>query len=333
MAHRDIIVVGASAGGIPALESLVAGLPATLPAAVLVVLHLSPHIPSYLDAILARAGALSVTPAIDGEPIVPGRVYVALTDRHLMLEEGRLRVTHGPKENRVRPAIDVLFRSAAYAFGPRVIGVVLSGLLDDGTAGAWAIKDRGGVVLVQSPEEAKHASMPESVLRHVDVDYTLPVAHMPRVIAQLINKPIIDIGDAVIADTPRIENRVTLEARVRPGEIMQLGSISPNTCPECKGVLTKIEEGPITRYRCHTGHAYSLQTLMADVNEEVEMALWSAVRVANERMLLLGEMEKMARARGDEATAQQCAEQVQTTKSHLKHIQEAALDHKMFDHL
>src|SRR4051812_43466039 len=138
MAHRDIIVIGASAGGVPALQQLLAGLPATLPAAVLIVLHIPAHTPSQLHTILARAGTLPVTPATDAEPLVPGHVYVAPTDRHLLVDADHLRVTRGPKENRVRPAVDVLFHSAAYTFGPRVIGIVLSGMLDDGTAGSWA---------------------------------------------------------------------------------------------------------------------------------------------------------------------------------------------------
>src|SRR5215212_7061388 len=211
MAHCDIVVVGASAGGVQALQTLIAGLPANFPAAVLVVLHIPAHTPSHLHTILARAATIPVTPAEDGEAIVPGHVYVAATDRHLLVEADRLRVTRGPKENRVRPAVDVLFRSAAYAFGPRVIGIVLSGMLDDGTAGSWAIKDRGGMVLVQSPQDAEHAAMPESTIQHVAVDHTLPVAEMPAFLAQLMREPI-STGDAAAPNEALgIETRIALE--------------------------------------------------------------------------------------------------------------------------
>jgi two-component system chemotaxis response regulator CheB len=218
MAHRDIVVVGASAGSVAALQALVAGLPATFPAALLVVLHIPAHTPSQLHFILARAGTLPVTPAEDGEPIVPGHAYVAPADRHLLLEPERLRVTRGPKENRMRPAVDVLFRSAAYTFGPRVIGIVLSGMLDDGTAGLWAIKDRGGMVLVQSPEDAEHDAMPQSALQHVAVDHSLPVAGMPALLTTLTCEPIAAVADAAPAEVLQIETRIALEGNALRGD-------------------------------------------------------------------------------------------------------------------
>jgi two-component system, chemotaxis family, protein-glutamate methylesterase/glutaminase len=333
MADCAIVVVGASAGGVQALQTLIAGLPADFPAAVLVVLHIPAHTPSHLHTILARDASIPVRPAEDGEPIVPGHVYVAPTDRHLLVEANRLRVTRGPKENRVRPAVDVLFRSAAYVFGPRVIGIVLSGMLDDGTAGAWAIKDRGGSVLVQSPEDAEHAPMPESAIQHVAVDRTLPVAAMPAFLAQLVREPIAT-GDAAAPNQAlQIETRIALEGNALREGIMELGPISPNTCPECHGVLVKIKQGSIVRYRCHTGHSFSLQTLLADVNTEIETTLWAALRAAEERILLLQEIEELARASADEATAQQCAEQARGTAHHVDRIREAVLDHRMFGHV
>jgi two-component system chemotaxis response regulator CheB len=259
-------------------------------------------------------------------------VYVAPADRHLLIETGRLRVTRGPKENRVRPAVDALFRSAAYAFGPRVIGIVLSGMLDDGTAGLWAIKDRGGMVLVQSPEDAEHDSMPQSALQHVAVNHTLPVAGMPALVTTLIREPIASGSDAAPPEALRIETRIPLEGNALREGIMELGAISPNTCPECHGVLVKIKQGPIVRYRCHTGHSYSLQTLLADVNAEIETTLWGALRAAEERILLLREMEEIARASDDAAVAAECAEQAQGTERHVEHIREAVLDHAMFGH-
>src|SRR5215831_10539902 len=164
-AHRDIIVIGASTGGLEAFKQIVRALPQDLAAAVFIVWHISPEAPSILPGILTRAGKLPAHHGVDGEPIRHGRIYIAPPDYHLMLEATHLRLTHSPKENRFRPAVDPLFRSAAYAFGPRVIGVVLSGALDDGTAGLWAVKDRGGLAVVQDPQDACIASMPQSALR------------------------------------------------------------------------------------------------------------------------------------------------------------------------
>jgi two-component system, chemotaxis family, protein-glutamate methylesterase/glutaminase len=330
MVHRDIVVVGASAGGVEALQALVAGLPATFPATVFVVLHIPAHTPSQLHTILARVATLPVTPAEDGQAIVPGRVYVARTDRHLLLEADRLRVTRGPKENRVRPAVDVLFRSAAYTFGPRVIGIVLSGMLDDGTAGLWAIKDQGGIALVQSPQEAQHASMPESALQHVEIDATLSVASMPAALVELTREPVNVPEPAVPYQALEIETRIALEGNALQGGIMQLGPVSPNTCPECHGVLVRIQEGAIVRYRCHTGHAFSLQTLLAEVNEEIDATLWGAVRAIEERILLLREMEQLARKQQDRATAQQCTELAEATGQQVQRIRELVLNHTLF---
>src|SRR3954468_11072475 len=178
MVTKDIVVVGASAGGMQALERLVAGLPADLPAALFVVWHLSPGVRSVLPMVLSKAGPLPAAHPSDGDQIRPGRIYVGPNDHHMLLERGYIRVTKGPKENRFRPAIDPLFRSAAYVYSTRVIGVVLSGALDDGTAGLWAIKLRGGTAVVQDPTDAMHRSMPLNALDNVQVDYTVPVAQM-----------------------------------------------------------------------------------------------------------------------------------------------------------
>jgi two-component system, chemotaxis family, protein-glutamate methylesterase/glutaminase len=330
MADHVLVVVGASAGGVEALQTLVAGLPARFPAAVLVVLHIPPEPPSQLHTILARAGSLPVALAEDGAAIIAGQIYVAPADRHLLVEGERLRVTRGPKENRMRPAVDVLFRSAAYSVGPQAIGVVLSGLLDDGTAGLWAIKDRGGVALVQAPQDALFASMPESALRHVAVDYTLAAADMPAVLAQLAYERGAARAETRPPEAMAIELAVGLEGNALQRGVMQLGPISPNTCPECHGVLVRIQEGPIVRYRCHTGHAFSLQTLLAEVNEEIDATLWNAIRAIEERILLLQEMEQVARERQELGTAEQCAAQAQATQRHVQQIRELVLSHTLF---
>ena len=189
MPGHDIIVIGASAGGVEALKVLVAGFPHDLQATIFVVLHLSATGPSILAEILTGAGLLPAPQVVKGEIIAPGHIYVAPPDHHLLVEQGHVRVTRGPKENRFRPAVDVLFRSAAYAYGPRVIGVILTGALDDGTAGLWAVKDRGGLAVVQDPQEALHSSMPQSALRHVSVDACLPLAEIVPMLVQLVGEP------------------------------------------------------------------------------------------------------------------------------------------------
>ena len=196
MVKRDIIVIGASAGGLQALSALLGKLPKDLQASVFVVWHISPNHRSILPAVLNRAGKLPATHAVDGEPIRPGRIYVAPPAYHLVLEVDRVRLTKGPKENRSRPAVDTLFRSAAYAFGPRVIGVVLTGALDDGTAGLWSIKDRGGIAIVQDPQEAENPSMPESAKQHVEVDYCIPIAQIAETLIHLTGVPVAETEDS-----------------------------------------------------------------------------------------------------------------------------------------
>lgn len=314
MAQRDIVVVGASAGGVDALLRLVRGFPQSLGACVFVVLHMPSDATSKLAEVLGHACALSVQPAYEGASISPGRVYVCVPDRHLLIERDRIRVTSGPKENRARPAIDVLFRSAAYHYGPRTIGVVLSGNLDDGTAGLWTIKDRGGIALVQSPEEALFPSMPKSAIAHVDIDYVLPVAQMPDVIASLTQESVSDESLASAVKLMETEISIAEGANVLQNGSLNLGPVSANTCPTCHGVLVRIQEGSILRYRCHTGHAFSLQTLLAQLDEEFGTSLDSVLRVIHERIFLLQELEWRAREAADLSSAAQYAEQVKTSR-------------------
>ena len=298
---RDVIVVGASAGGIRALKGVIAGVPRDLRGAVLAVVHIPPHTNSVLPMILNGAGTLPAKFAEDGEPLDQGKVYVAPPDRHLLVERGRLRLTRGPRENRVRPCVDTLFRSAAVDLGPRVVGVVLSGTLDDGTAGLWAIKDRGGVAVVQRPEEAEYRDMPASALAHVEVDHVLPVADIGPTLAALTRQK--SAAAAPVPAAMAAEAEIELGGNALENGVLRLGRPSPNSCPECHGSLVEIREGPIVRYRCHTGHAYSLRTLLADTETDIEKALWNAVRAIEERLFLLETMERRAREAGDTALA------------------------------
>jgi len=209
MAHRDVIVVGASSGGFEALPKFVAGLPRDLQGAVLVVMHVAPNGPSWLAERIAAASPLRAAAAVDGEPLRAGQIYVAVPDHHLMIENERIRLTRRPRENFSRPSIDVLFRSAAYTCADRVIGVLLTGRLDDGTAGLWAIKDRGGVVIVQDPQEASYPSMPLSALRYVSVDYTLALRDIPAQLELLTKEPRQSREVAVMSHQPlAIESKI-----------------------------------------------------------------------------------------------------------------------------
>ncbi|HET7607103.1 MAG TPA: chemotaxis protein CheB [Gammaproteobacteria bacterium] len=302
---KDVIVVGASAGGIRALKGVLAGLPRELPASVLAVVHIPRHGTSVLPLILDAAGPLPAKAAEDGEALARGTVYVAPPDRHLLVEGGRLRLTRGPRENRVRPCVDALFRSAAVDLGPRVVGVVLSGTLDDGTAGLWAIKDRGGVAVVQQPDEAEYPDMPASALANVEVDHVLRVAEMgPKLAALALEK---SEAQAPVPDAMAAEAEIELGGHALQKGVLELGVPSPNSCPECRGSLVEIREGPIVRYRCHTGHAYSLQTLLAETDADIEKALWNAVRAIEERSFLRKAMERRAREAGDVALADRLA--------------------------
>jgi two-component system chemotaxis response regulator CheB len=297
--HRDIIVVGASAGGIDAISQLVRGLPPDLDAAVLIVLHMAPTFPRVLAQRLAQIGPLPAADAVDGETIRPNRIYLCVPDRHLLVAGGKIRLSRGPKENHSRPSVDALFRSAAYSYGARVIGTVLTGQLDDGTAGLWAIKDRGGLAIVQDPAEAAYRSMPESALRHNSVDYTLKVADMGTVLRLLTREEVAVEGEPELEGTAlQIETSIALGDSALDQGIRKLGNPSVYTCPDCHGTMFAINEGPGIRFRCHTGHAYTARALAEYTLPEVEKTLWMALAQLEEREILLRELgEQDARSR------------------------------------
>lgn len=294
MAKRDIVVIGASAGGVYVLKDLVKALPAEFPAAIFIVLHVSANEPSYVPDILNFVGKLSASHALDGEPIQPGHIYLAPPDHHMLLEANQLLVKRGPKENRFRPSIDALFRSAAYSFGPRVIGVVLTGMLDDGTSGMWSIKRLGGVSVVQQPQEAPYASMPESVLQHVAVDYTVPVSQMASLLARLVEEDVEERPSLSNQEENRMANevKITQEDSSLEKNVFSFGKVSALTCPECHGVLVRIEEGSLIRYRCHTGHGFTAKSLLSGINQTVEDSVWNAIRALEEMVMLLEQAAK-----------------------------------------
>lgn len=292
MHRKDIIVVGASSGGIDALKALVSGLPEDLKAAVFVVLHVAPYSLGILPEILERAGPMPASNARDLEPIEPGHIYVAPPDRHLVVEpSGHVLVTRGPRENRFRPAVDPLFRSAAYAFGPRVIGVILTGWLDDGTAGLWAVKERGGTAVVQHPDDAHAPAMPLNAIKHVEVDHIVPLKEIAPLLVRLTETPAgEEKGVRPVSEEMEIEVKIAREDNALDSGIMKWGTPSVYACPECHGVLLQLKEEGNMRFRCHTGHAYSVDSLLAEFTEKTEESLWSAIRAIEEGVLLMREL-------------------------------------------
>jgi two-component system chemotaxis response regulator CheB len=330
MARKDIIVVGASAGGMAALEALAAGLPRDLAAAIFVVWHLAPGVQSVLPSFLTRAGPLRAAFPKDGDPIEPGRIYVAPNDHHMLVERGYIRVARGPKENRFRPAVDPLFRSAAYIYSTRVIGIVLSGALDDGTAGLWAIKLRGGTAIVQDPADALHRSMPLNALENVAVDHKLPVAQMGELLGRLTQEEARPEPLLATAERERMESeiRIAREADSRVENVMRFGELSPFTCPECHGVLSAFREGSNVRYRCHTGHALSSGTLLEATSEQVEERLMDAMRALDEIVMLLNQLGHEYARKGNTAAAEECFNRARDAYERSRPIREAALDNE-----
>jgi two-component system chemotaxis response regulator CheB len=256
MQPRDIITIGASAGGVEALRSIVSGFPPDLEGAIFVVLHIGNR-RSNLPEILSRAGPLRAIHPLNNSPIVKGTIYVAPPDCHMTVERDRICLSRGPKENRTRPAINPLFRSAAWSFGTRVTGVILTGSLDDGTAGLAEIKRRGGLAVVQDPATASCSSMPKNALKYVDVDYIAEVNEIPSLLADLVK------GNGK-------ESQPVRDEKVEK-------TLSALTCPECRGPLWEERQNRIVEYRCRVGHAYSPLALIQEHHETVERTLWSAL--------------------------------------------------------
>jgi len=291
-AGPKVIAVGASAGGVEALQRLCAGLPGDLDAAVLVVLHVAPTGMSVLPSILSRAGALPACVPIDGEPISPGNVYVAPPDRHLEVSDGRLFVGFGPRENGHRPAVDPLFRSVARAYGRRGAGVILSGTRDDGAIGLCEIRDAGGWAIVQDPQDALYDGMPRSALMATAADAVLPIAGIAEAIVELVRDGRLPdgLGEALsVRDdglVPGASSSGDPDPDI-PDSSSGVTAALQMSCPECSGVLTEISHHPVPQFRCQVGHQYSIEHLVEAQGRALEEALWAAIRSLEERALLL----------------------------------------------
>ncbi|HEY0606776.1 MAG TPA: chemotaxis protein CheB [Herpetosiphonaceae bacterium] len=325
MGGHDIIVVGASAGGVEALTMLVRDLPADLPAAVFIVLHIPAQSPSLLPSILNRAGPLIAAHPEDKTRIEHGRIYVAPPDHHLLVEEGLVRVVRGPKENRHRPAVDPLMRTAARAYGPRVVGVILTGSLDDGTAGLQAIKTRGGIAVAQDPDEALYPSMPRSAMENVAVDYCLLLSEIAPAVVRLAGEEAADDASFPVPRGMELESRIVgmdmdaLQNEERPG------TPSVFSCPECNGVLYEMHDGDLTRFRCRVGHAFSAETMLAEQAEELETALWMALNTLEESASLSRRMMQNSLERGHTMIAQRFEEKVHEAEQRAEVIRQVLL--------
>jgi two-component system, chemotaxis family, protein-glutamate methylesterase/glutaminase len=328
MPDHGIVVVGASAGGVEALADLATSLPDDLPAAVFVVLHLPATGTSALPEILRRHGPLPAAHVKDGERIEPGRIYVAPPDHHVLLRTGHVHLSRGPREHGHRPAVDPLFRSAAREYATRVVGVVLSGALDDGTAGLLAIKSRGGIAVVQDPADALYPGMPGNALQHVEVDHVLPAAAMGELLARLIA----DSAEAP-ADPAPTGMRVEVEMEGFSLEAFEgdhPGRPSGFSCPDCHGVLWEIRDGGLERYRCRVGHAWSPESLLTQQSEALEAALWIALRSLEERAALARRLAEPARRRGHRITAGRFEEQAAEAQQAARLVRDLLLKRDAF---
>jgi two-component system, chemotaxis family, protein-glutamate methylesterase/glutaminase len=324
MPGHDIIVIGASAGGVEAVIQLVRALPSDLDATLFIVLHIAPHGTSALPTILNRAGPLHAKHPTHGEAIKKGCIYIAPPNQHLLIKHGHIHLSRGPVENGHRPAVDPLFRTAARSFGPRVVGVILSGALDDGTAGLLAVKSRLGVAIVQDPDEALFDGMPRSAIENVEVDYVMPLVDIASLLVQLSRTPVKEIPREVSALMKQETEIVELDMDAVENE-HRPGTPSEFACPLCGGALWEVQDGRLVRFRCRVGHAFSPETLLAEQSEAMEEALWAALRALEERAALSRRLADGAYNRSQERTAQRFEDQADQATRNANLIRETLL--------
>jgi two-component system chemotaxis response regulator CheB len=315
MRRTSIVVIGASAGGMDALTRLLAQLPRGFPAAIFVVVHIAPDATgAALLAALNRAGNLPCAEARDGQAFVMGHVYVAPPDHHLLVGKGRMKVTKGARENRSRPSIDPLFRSAAVAYRNKVIGVVLTGYLDDGTAGLDAVQRCGGVSVVQEPSDAAYPDMPQNALNRVVDAHRVPLAEMGALLVTLVQRKA--TKDRSVPKDIVIEAQIAERVLSDLDSVEALGDQVPFNCPNCGGVLWEVGEGESPHYRCHTGHAFTAPVLLAEQSAKIEETLWAALRMFEERRNLLDTM----RRRQSGALVRSSTERMKESDVHIERI-------------
>lgn len=300
MPGHDIIVIGFSAGGVEALTRVIRDLPSELPAAILIAHHFPAHSISALPRILSRVGKIHAAHGVDGERIRPGHIYVSRPERHLLVDGDRIQLSRGPKENGNRPAIDPLFRTAARSYGPRVIAVLLSGTLDDGTDGMRVVKACGGLTVVQRPEDALFGDMPSNAMQLVPVDYVESAAGLGALLTRLVSEPAAVPEEGGLAMTPHPVDPPDPTARGTSSleEHTLRGPPTPLTCPDCGGALWELQESEVVRYRCHVGHSFSDEAMLAAQASRLESSLWSAIRTLKEKAELARRLSSRMEARG-----------------------------------
>lgn len=323
MAGHDIIAIGGSAGSLDALKTILGDLPADLPASLFVVTHRPSGIASHLHDVLALHSRLPIAEAEDGAPIRPGTVVVAPAGSHLLLVDGRMRLGLGPRENMARPAVDALFRSAALAYGPRIVGVVLSGMLDDGAAGLAAIRRCGGLAVVQDPVDAAFDEMPRSAIAAASIDHLAPARTMGALLARLAGEP---AGSAVPPPPDlALEVEIATGGRSDGARIAEIADAVPMTCPDCGGVLAEVRGSKPLRYRCQTGHGYTARQLDQDKEEAVDEALRVALRIVDERVELVARMSLDAARSGRPAVAEMYRTRSEEYRGYAETIRRAVL--------
>lgn len=321
MQNRDIIVVGSSAGGIEALKTLVKGLPKDLPAAMFVVQHVAEESPGALASILARYGTLPASMVEETQPFERGHIYVAPPNRHMILTRQGVRVVFGPRENRSRPAIDPLFRTAAVNYAGRVIGVVLTGLLGDGASGLRAVAQCGGCALVQAPDDAQYAQMPINALARVPNATQVAIAELAPLLDRLAREEAPPASP--IPDSLRIEAELTERAMSDDDWNQVPGKPTRYTCPECSGALQEINESGDRRYRCRVGHAYSQEDLLTEKAHALEDSLWIALQTLEERCEMLEMMARADRERGWSTSAEGLDRRAAEASHHAERLRTA----------
>ena len=322
---RDVVVIGGSAGALGPLKCIASSLPKELPITIFVVLHMAADSPSFVPQILNRLGGLTARHPEDGERVEKGIIYVARPDFHLLVEDGRIRLSRGPRENRHRPAIDPLFRTAARAYGSRVAGVILSGSLDDGAFGLLAVKMRGGLTIVQQPDEAFMAQMPQNAMKQSQPDFVLPEAEIGPTLTRIVRGGISPWeGDSPMGEGERKQKREQPDVAdlKAPVEGPKNGKPSEFACPECHGVLWEEIEGTLIRYRCRVGHSYTESALAGEMSQTTEAALWASLRALSEQASLLKGMA----SRSVEPMASRYLDQARGLDEHCETIRKILLE-------
>lgn len=326
-----VIVIGASTGGFDAFKKLIKDLPGDFATPIFIVWHMSPDIRGILPQVFNRINTMYAAHGYNEEPIKQNRIYIAPPDHHMIIEDGKILITHGPKENRFRPAIDPLFRSAAYSYSNRVIGVILSGSLDDGTAGLWTIKEYGGITVVQDPIDAEVPSMPENALREVQIDYTVGIHELAQLLVRLSKEPLSKTEAVMKDEQTKKEIEIAADENALEKNIMAYGTLTPYTCPECHGVLSRLQNGGIIRYRCHTGHAYSVDALIEALTEKIEDSLYNAIRAMDESIILLNHLGDHYAEKNNPKVAAMYFNKAKEAAERSLPIREATLSHEQLN--